>query len=61
MNQILAVEDWHARIILERAVYQIEVIACTTHGWVGVKAREYRIAESLTPSTQCKQQQGCCQ
>jgi hypothetical protein len=47
MYQILTMENWHTRVILERAVHQIEVIASTTYGGIGVEAREYRITESL--------------
>ena len=55
MNQVLAVEDWYARIVLERAVHQIEIFTSATHGGVGMKTREYRIAESLSKTRQGKQ------
>jgi hypothetical protein len=48
MNQILTMKHGHARIILEGAVYQIEVIAGATHGGVSMKAGEYGITKSLS-------------
>ena len=48
MNKILAVKHWHARIILEGAVHQIEINAGTTHRGVGMKAGEYGITKSLS-------------
>ena len=48
VQQILAVEYRHSWEVLERAVYEIEVITCTAHTWIGVKARKHRIHESLT-------------
>ena len=47
MNQVLTVENRHARIILEGAVHQIKIITSATHRWVGMKTRQYRIAEPL--------------
>ena len=51
MNQVLAMEDRHARIILECAVHQIEVITGPTHGGIGMKTWQYRIAKPLCPAT----------
>ena len=48
VHQILAVEYRHSWEVLECAVYEIEVITCTAHAWIGVEARKHRIYESLT-------------
>ena len=57
VDQVLAVEHGHARIVLEGAVHQIEIITSSTHGGVGMKAGKYRITESSTPSAKCHQHQ----
>jgi hypothetical protein len=48
MYKVLAVEHRHTRIVLKCAVYQIEIITCTADRRISMKAREYRIAESLS-------------
>ena len=50
MDEIFRVEHRHAREILKRAVYKIEVISRPAHAWVGMKAWQHRILEPLSIS-----------
>ena len=46
VHLVFRVEDRNAREILECAVHQVEVVACTANTRVGVKARKYRVLET---------------
>jgi hypothetical protein len=50
MNEVFRMEHRHAREILKRAIHQIEIIASSAHTWVGMKARQHWILETLSMS-----------
>jgi hypothetical protein len=53
------VEYRYAWEVLERAVYEIEVITGTAHAWIGMEAWKHRVLESLPANTERLQQQSC--
>ena len=56
VNQILTMENRNSRKILERAVYEIEVIARLAHARVGMKSWQNRILKVLGKSRTCHSQ-----
>ncbi len=47
MDKVFRMKHGHAREVLERAVDEIEVVACTAYTWVGVEAWQHGILEPL--------------
>ena len=52
MNQVLGVEHWHAREILERAVDEIEVVARPAYARISVESWQHGILETLSTDSQ---------
>ena len=59
VHQVFRMEYWYAWEVLERAVYEIEVITGTAHAWIGMEAWKHRVLESLPANTERLQQQSC--
>ena len=57
VHQVFRIEYWYTREVLERAVHQIEVVACPAYARVGMESRQYGILESLGAGHRCEQRQ----
>ena len=57
VHQVFRMEYWYAWEVLERAIYEIEVITGTAYARVGMESRQYGILESLGAGHRCEQRQ----